>query len=273
MTRIAILGGGNMARALIAGALRAGSDPAGICVGEPLEPVRAALARDFGVRVTGDNLDAVAGAGLVLLAVKPQELAGVLAPLRSALQAGHPVLLSIAAGVRVATLQRLAPGLAVIRAMPNRPALAGAGITGLYADSEVSAAARALAAKIMGAAGAVVWVQEESQLDVVTAVSGSGPAYFFWLAEQLAAAGEALGLPAATAQQLAAETLYGAGMLAHGEADLAAQRQAVTSKGGTTAAALAVLTAPEVTAKVHAAVRAAAVRSAELAAESGRRNI
>jgi pyrroline-5-carboxylate reductase len=153
--------------------------------------------------------------------------------------------------------------------MPNRPALVGAGATGLYAPPGTAASDRELAARILGSSGRCVWVPEESALDIVTALSGSGPAYFFLLAEQLAAAAVKLGLDADTARVLAAETLYGAGALAHLDQDLAGQRAAVTSKGGTTEAALKMLAGEPLNALVQAAVSAATRRSSELADQFG----
>jgi pyrroline-5-carboxylate reductase len=158
----------------------------------------------------------------------------------------------------------------VLRAMPNRPALVGAGAAALYAPQGVAAEARQLAETVLAASGSTVWVPRETDLDLVTALSGSGPAYFFLLAEQLAVAAAALGLDAATAQLLAAQTLRGAGALAVGAATLAEQRAAVTSKGGTTEAALAALAQGHFATLVAAAVDAAARRSAELAAQFGR---
>ena len=268
--RIAFVGGGNMAQALIAGLLRQGQAPAQIRVGEPLAAQRATLQREFGVDAVGDNPTAVAGAEVVVLAVKPQLLTSLLSALCPALAAQRPLLLSIAAGLRVADLAACCPGLPIVRAMPNRPALVGAGATALYAGPEVTGAARARAEQVMTAAGITVWVPRESDLDIVTALSGSGPAYFFLLAEQLAAAAAALGLDPATAQLLAAQTLRGAGALAAGAATLAEQRAAVTSKGGTTEAALAALAQGHFATLVAAAVDAAAGRSAELAAQFGR---
>lgn len=267
-TRIAFVGGGNMARALIAGLIRQGAAAAQIRVGEPDAGHRALLARDYGVQATADNAAAVADARIVVLAVKPQEMARVAAALAPAL-AGNALLLSVAAGITTADLARWYPGAAVVRAMPNRPALLGAGITGLYAPAAVSAAGRALAEAVMAAAGRTVWVQRESDLDTVTALSGSGPAYFFLLAEEMAAAGVALGLDPATAQLLAAETLHGAGQLAHADPALDRQRIAVTSKGGTTEAALGEFAAGGLAALVRRAVDAAARRSAELARQFG----
>ncbi len=265
-TRIAIIGGGNMARALIGGLLRQGHSAQQLCVGEPQPAARAALEREFAVRTASDNDAAIEQAALVVLAVKPQVAAQVLRPMQAALRAQAPLLLSIVAGLRIADLARLCPqGLAIVRAMPNRAALVGAGITGLYAQATVTAAQRALAERVARAGGPVVWLRAEAQLDIVTALSGSGPAYFFLLAEQLAQAAIALGLDTDTAALLATQTLRGAAALAQGDTTLADERAAVTSRGGTTEAALRVLAAGGFDALVASAVRAAATRSAELA--------
>lgn len=270
-TRIAFVGGGNMARALVAGLLRQGATAARIGIGEPDAAQRAALERDFGLIASAENAAAVTGAQCVVLAVKPQEMAHVAQDLAPRIAAGT-LLLSVAAGITVGDLARWYPVAAVVRAMPNRPALLGAGVTGLYAPNGSDAAARSLADAVMSAAGRTVWVQREADLDTVTAVSGSGPAYFFLLAEQMAAAGVALGLDPDAAQLLAAETLYGAGQLAHADPALDRQRSAVTSKGGTTEAALARFAAGGFDTLVRAAVEAAARRSAELARQFGSGN-
>jgi pyrroline-5-carboxylate reductase len=260
--KIAFVGGGHMAGAMIAGLLRSGLPAAQMRVGETLAPQREQLQQRFGVAALADNAEAVAGANLIVLAVKPQELERVLRALAPAIASPATLLLSIAAGIRVATIQRCCPGLPVVRCMPNRPALVGAGISALFAPAGVAAEQRQRANAVMQSCGKVCWVEQESQLDVVTALSGSGPAYFFWLAEQMAIAATRLGLNPAVAAQLAAETLYGAGQLAHLDQDVAAQRLAVTSKGGTTEAALAVL--GQGNAIVADAIKAAAVRSAAL---------
>ncbi|MGH8232166.1 MAG: pyrroline-5-carboxylate reductase family protein, partial [Steroidobacteraceae bacterium] len=199
----------------------------------------------------------------------PQDAGAALAglPARGGAQHRAPlVLLSIAAGLRIADLARLCPeGTAIVRAMPNRPALLGAGITGLYAPAAVSAAQRALAELIGAASGRAVWLRAEAELDVVTALSGSGPAYFFLLAESMAQAAEALGLERATAVLLARETLHGAGLLAHQDGSLAEQRAAVSSRGGTTEAALCVLQQNGFEALIARALEAARARSAQLA--------
>ena len=208
---------------------------------------------------------------LVVLAVKPQQAAQALRALYPTLMERKPVVLSIAAGLRLADLARACPpGTAVVRAMPNRPALLGAGVTGLYAPPSVNADQRALAELVGAAAGRALWLRTESELDVVTALSGSGPAYFFLLAEQMAQAATALGLEPATAALLASETLYGAGLLAHQGTALAEQRAAVTSSGGTTEAALRVLQQGGFEALIARALQAASERSAQLADMLGR---
>lgn len=259
-----------MARAMIHGLLRRGFGGAQVRVGEPLAAQRDALQRDFGVVALADNHAAVRDADLVVLAVKPQYAIELLAGLCPTMSHGRTLLLSIAAGLRVGDLASCCPTLPIIRAMPNRAALVGMGATALYAPTAIGNAQRALAEQICAAASSIVWVQQESDLDIVTALSGSGPAYFFQLAEHLAAAAVAEGMDAAIAERLARQTLRGAGALAGGETSLAAEREAVTSKGGTTAAALAALQAGGFDKLIAAAVAAARQRSAELAAQFGR---
>lgn len=269
---IALIGGGNMARGLIGGLIGKGARAASIHVAEPLEAGREALARDFGVRVTADNAEAVRGAQVVVLAVKPQLMSGVARALAPALSDPRPLVISVAAGIRADRLQHwLGAGIPVVRAMPNRPALIGAGASGLYADASVPAASRRLAELVLGSTGLTVWVDREDHIDAVTALSGSGPAYFFRLAELMAEAGVALGLDADVARQLAAQTLAGAGQLVAAEKapDLARMRAEVTSKGGTTEAALNTFAAQGFDRLVAAAMAAAERRSRELAAQFG----
>lgn len=257
-----------MGRALIAGLLRSGTRAEHIGVGEHIAAARDALARELGISASADNAAAIEGAGVVLLAVKPQDAATVLAPLAGQWGAATPLIISVVAGVRVAALQKwCGRGVPVVRAMPNSPALAGAGATGLYAPPTVTAAQRATAEQVLGSVGEVVWVGSEDALDVVTALSGSGPAYFFLLAELMAEAGTQLGLEAGAARRLAAATLYGAGLLAQTEdAQLARLRAQVTSPGGTTAAALRVFADADLRGTVARALAAATRRSRELAA-------
>ena len=265
--RLAFLGGGNMGRALIGGLLRSGTRSELIAVGEQHADSRAALAQ-LGITATADNAQALTGATLVVLAVKPQEAGAVLAPLAPLLARSAPLLVSVCAGTRISSLEEWTQHhVPVVRAMPNRPALVGAGISGLYAPHNITAAQRADAQAVMQAVGEVVWVKSEDALDAVTAVSGSGPAYFFLLAQLMADAGVALGLERAAAQRLAAATLHGAGQLAHAaDADLEQLRAEVTSAGGTTAAAVRVMENADLRGTIERALNAAVARSRELAA-------
>ncbi|MDH5175704.1 MAG: pyrroline-5-carboxylate reductase [Gammaproteobacteria bacterium] len=269
--RIAFVGGGNMATSLIGGLLARGTAAADIVVADPDAGQRERLARQFGVSTVSAATAAVDGAGTVVLAVKPQQMAEVSRSVAAQLQASGALVISIAAGIRLADLARwLGPGVPLIRTMPNRPALIGAGITALYAGPDVSTAARQIAEAILAACGPTVWVPDESQIDVVTAVSGSGPAYFFLLIECLEASAIELGLDPVTARKLAVETARGAGLMAAAATETPAElRQQVTSKGGTTAAALEVLEAAGVRGIFAAAVAAGARRSTALAAEFG----
>jgi pyrroline-5-carboxylate reductase len=274
--KIALIGGGNMARGLIGGLLKHGANPALITVSDPIAAGRAGLEHDFAIRTTDDNAIAAGGADVVVLAVKPQQMSPVARALAPALAARSPLVISVAAGIRASDLERwVGAGVAVVRAMPNRPALIGAGASGLYAGKSVGPAQRALAEQVLRASGLCVWVESESDLDLVTALSGSGPAYFFRLAELMAEASIAQGLEPEAARMLAAQTLAGAGQLVAAEiagaqgADLARMRAEVTSKGGTTEAALAAFDAHGFGATVAAAQAAAARRSQELAEQFG----
>ncbi len=263
---LAILGCGHMGRALVAGLLRSGTRPERIGVGESSEDARRALASELGLTATGDNARAVDGAAVVVVAVKPAEMQMVLKGVSSLLRTQRPLILSVAAGVRCAALEAwCGEGVPVMRAMPNRAALVGAGATALFAPPSVGAAQRAAAEHIARGVGGLVWVSEEDHLDAVTALSGSGPAYFFLLAEYMAEAAQGLGLAPPVARILAAATLHGAGVLAHaGVADLARLRAEVASPGGTTEAALGVFAAADLRGTVERALAAAARRSREL---------
>jgi len=265
---VAFIGGGQMARALIAGLCAAGQPAATLAVADISAEARQALERDFpGITTTAEPTEAATRAGLWVLAVKPQQMESVSRSLQKIAATRHPTVVSVAAGTRLAQLEDwLGAGVSIVRTMPNRPAFVGAGITGLYASTAVGFEARNHAAALMRAAGDIVWVTEEHLLDAVTAVSGSGPAYFFLLIEALAAAGEAVGLPAATARELAVATAYGAGKMARDTGVAPSElREQVTSKGGTTAAALAVFEAGGFRQLVGAAVAAADLRAKELA--------
>ncbi len=269
MHKVSFIGGGNMAAAIIGGLIASGTQPADIEVVEINADARAGLAARFGV-VTHSDVSQARLHALVVLAVKPQSLPAVAAALAPHL-AGQLVV-SIAAGVRVADLARWLGGHErIVRAMPNTPALVQAGISGLYASAAVSQESRSQAEAVLRAVGGVVWVEGESLLDAVTAVSGSGPAYVFYFIESLEAAAVAQGLPPATARQLALHTFFGAAKLAleSGE-EPALLRQRVTSKGGTTERGLAALDAAAVGQAIGQAVEAASRRGAELGDELGR---
>ncbi|MBP6513952.1 MAG: pyrroline-5-carboxylate reductase [Steroidobacteraceae bacterium] len=269
---LAFIGGGHMARALIGGLLARGWAATSIRVSDPSAAQRESLAAAFpGIACFADNEAAAAGAGTWVLAVKPQHMREAATGLAQAVRAPAPLVVSVAAGIRVADLARwLGPGVAIVRCMPNRPALLGCGCTGLYADAAVRNGHRARAERVLAAVGSCVWVEEESQIDAVTAVSGSGPAYFFLLMELLEEAALAEGLPAATARALAIETAYGAARMAREADDTPAiLREQVTSRGGTTEAALAVFRDAGLRDIVLRAVGAARRRSAELARQFG----
>ena len=267
----AFIGGGNMGGALIRGLIARGLAPQNISVGEAVQPRRIQLADELGVLVTADNSEAATGADVVVLAVKPQDMAGTVQGLAGVLAARKPLVLSIAAGIRVADIEAwCGPDVPVVRAMPNRPALNGAGASALYAPAGSSAAHRELAQSILGAAGTTVWVGEESLLDVVTALSGSGPAYFFLLAELMTEAAVRLGLERDSAHELAIQTLYGSGVMARqSDGDLARLRAEVTSKGGTTEAAVRAFDAANLRGIVAAALAAATDRGRDLARAFG----
>ncbi len=269
--RIAFIGGGNMGRALLGGLLKRGYATNRLIVAEPVLELRTALTRDFGIAVTADNAAAVQGAQVVLLAVKPQQMKEVITGLRTTLCAARPLLVSIAAGIPTQSFAHwLGADLPLVRTMPNTPALIGRGITALFATPATPATLREIAEDMLRAAGATLWVADEAALDVVTAVSGSGPAYFFLLIECLEKAGIELGLPAATARRLALDTAAGAAELAHHSTlEPAALRAQVTSKGGTTAAALQTFEAGGFSGLVQQAVTAAARRAEELSREFG----
>jgi pyrroline-5-carboxylate reductase len=267
----AFIGGGNMGGALIRGLIARGLAPAKIRVGEAVEARRRELAGELGVHVSTDNREVVEGADVVVLAVKPQDLALTVRPLAPAFARRSPLVLSIAAGIRVADISSwCGPGIAVVRAMPNRPALNGAGATAIYSPAGLTPAHRQLAEDVLGAVGTTVWVPEEAAIDVVTALSGSGPAYFFLLAELMTDAAVKLGLPRDSARELAIQTLFGSGRMARdSDGDLARLRAEVTSKGGTTEAALRVFEGSNLRGIVAAALQAATDRGREMAQAFG----
>ena len=265
---IAFIGGGNMARSLIGGLVAQGRDPASIRVAEPVAVLRDALAADFGVRVFDDGAQAIEGAGTWVFATKPQVLRPVCEALAAQARDSKPLVVSIAAGITAAQIERwLGGNIAVVRTMPNTPALLGAGVTGLYASARVDAEGRAFADTLLSAAGKTVWIDDEGLMDAVTAVSGSGPAYVFLLAEAMVDAGIAEGLPAEAARTLALQTVLGAArMLTESDVDAAELRRRVTSPNGTTQAAVEAFEAGGLRTLVADAIHAARLRGAELSA-------
>lgn len=267
---IAFIGGGNMARSLIGGMIQRGTPAARIAVAEPQEALRQSLASEFGVSVFEQGAQAVADAPVWLLAVKPQVMRPVCESIAALAKAQQPLLISIAAGTTTSTIADwLGYVAAVVRAMPNTPALLGCGATGLFANSTVSAAQRRAAEAALGAVGITEWINSESLMDAVTATSGSGPAYVFLLAEAMQQAAAGLGLPEATARALVNQTLLGAArMLVESGEQAAVLRQRVTSPGGTTQAAIERFEADGFRQIVAAALGAAERRGQELAAQS-----
>lgn len=264
---IAFIGGGNMARSLISGLIADGYDAGRIWVTDPAEAKLAELRDRFSVRTTASNIEAAGAADIVVLAVKPQVLKGVVEALAATVQAAKPLVISIAAGVRECDIQRwLGGGVAIVRTMPNTPALVQSGAAALYANPTVSEEQRDLAESILRAVGLTVWVEDEALMDTVTALSGSGPAYFFLVMEALEKAAVQLGLPRDTARLLTLQTAFGAAKMAlESSEDAATLRARVTSPGGTTERAITVLEQNRIRAIFEEALRAAHTRSQELA--------
>ena len=274
---IAFIGGGNMASALIGGLVRAGRAPGAILVIEPDEAQRARLAADFGVQTAAAAGAALGRAALVVWAVKPQIFKQAAAPCAAHLPHlnSHGALhLSVMAGIRsesIAKAAGLAPARArIVRSMPNTPALIGRGIAGLFATPAVSATERQLVEQVLAPTGQWLWVDAEADLDAVTALSGSGPAYVFLFLEAMMAAAAEMGLSAAQGRQLALATFDGATALAaQSDESPAVLRERVTSQGGTTDAALQSMAAAGVAPALIAAIRAAQQRARELGDEFG----
>ncbi|MFT7722182.1 MAG: pyrroline-5-carboxylate reductase [Roseateles sp.] len=266
--KIAFIGGGNMAGAIFGGLLRAGMPAAQLLVVEPHAPQRERLAAEHGIQALAAGDASLAAAGTVVWAVKPQLFAEAAAPLRAWL--GGALQLSVMAGIPSAALARATGSERVVRAMPNTPALIGQGIAGLYARPAVSADERAAVERLLAPTGQTLWVAREDDLDAVTALSGSGPAYFFFFVEAMMAAAQDMGLDAEQGRRLALATCAGAAALGlASDEPPATLRERVTSKGGTTHAAITSLQADAVDAAIRRAVLAAQRRAAELGREFG----
>ena len=271
--RIAFIGGGNMAASLIGGLRAQGLPASAICASDPGADRRTELHDAHGIDTFADNAQAVAGAVVVVLAVKPQVMQTVCRDLAPHLQASQ-LIVSIAAGITCASLQQWLGAdtpRAIVRCMPNTPALLRQGVSGLFANAAVSDEQKRQAEQLLSAVGLALWLDREELIDAVTAVSGSGPAYFFLLIEAMTAAGEQLGLPRDTAAELTLHTALGAARMAcESDVEAAELRRRVTSPNGTTEAAIKAFQAGGLEALVQQAMDAAARRSAELAEQLGK---
>ncbi|VVN00931.1 Pyrroline-5-carboxylate reductase [Pseudomonas fluorescens] len=268
-TRIAFIGAGNMAASLIGGLRAKGLDAGLIRASDPGAETRAKVNAEQGIDVFADNAEAIKDADVVVLAVKPQAMKAVCEAIRPSLKPNQLVV-SIAAGITCASMNNWLGAQPIVRCMPNTPALLRQGVSGLFATAEVTEEQRRQAEELLSAVGIALWLNEEQQLDAVTAVSGSGPAYFFLLIEAMTAAGVKLGLPADIAAQLTVQTALGAAHMAvASDVDAAELRRRVTSPSGTTEAAIKSFQAGGFEALVEEALGAAAHRSAEMAEQLG----
>ena len=267
--KIAFVGGGNMAGALIGGLLKAGTPARDLLAVEIDTARRAQLQQQFGIGTAATIDGKLRSQDVIVLAVKPQQMKEVCATLAPEIR--DQLVVSIAAGIRARDLARWLGTQAIVRAMPNTPALIGQGVTGLVSLPGVSAPRRSTAERILAAVGRVVWFDDESALDAVTAVSASGPAYIFYFIEAMIAAARAEGMTEQQARELATHTFTGAAQLAAQSSEsVSVLRERVTSKGGTTAAALASFETDRVAAAIAKAIHAANVRARELGDEFGR---
>lgn len=270
-TTLTFIGGGNMAGSLIGGLITDGWDPARIRVADTSTQRLEQLEQQFSIKTTTSNTDAIDQADIMVLAVKPQVIKSVAQELADIVAQQQPLVISIAAGIPASALGNwLGKSTAIVRAMPNTPSMVQSGATALYANANVNEDQRSVAESILRAVGVVIWVDDEAQMDAVTALSGSGPAYFFLFMEALQLAGQELGLPKDTARLLALQTAFGAAKMAlESNEDAATLRHQVTSPGGTTEHAIRTFQEGALEALVSKALLAAATRSRELAAEFG----
>lgn len=271
MTSIAFIGGGNMATSIIGGILREETvSPDLVYVSDPSEERRSELSTQFKIQTFADNMDAIRHADVVLLAVKPQVMKEVLAPLTEYLTEKQPLIISIAAGINLASLSAWTGCKAIVRCMPNTPSLLGVGASGMFASDAVSIEQRNFSDQLIAATGMCLWVASEEEIDAVIAVSGSGPAYYFLMMESMIEAGKKLGLSEETATRLTLQTAMGAGKMAQSSQFSPAElRRQVTSPGGTTEQAIQIFEASHLRDIVQAAMGAATKRAAELSLELG----
>lgn len=270
--KISFIGAGNMTNSLIGGLLAHGKAATDISISDINHTQLDALQQRFSVTVCQSNSEAVETADILLLSVKPQGLRAVADEIRDSVQRKQPLVISIAAGIRERDINRwLGENVAIVRAMPNTPALIQTGATALYANNKVSPEQRNLAETILRAVGVTVWIDEEQHMDTVTALSGSGPAYFFLFMEAMESAGRELGLDADTTKLLTLQTAFGATKLAlESSEDCKTLRERVTSPGGTTEEALRIFEEGDLRQLVKHAIEAAAKRSEELAQQLGK---
>ena len=268
---LCFIGAGNMAKSLIGGLIASGYSKQHLLATDPTQAQRAHITETFGIQCLEDNHAAIAQADIIVLAVKPQILQAVCKSIKNTVQDQQPLIISVAAGIRSNDINRwLGNNLAIVRTMPNTPALIQSGATGLYANATVNALQKEQAEHIMRAAGLTIWVDEEAKLDAVTALSGSGPAYYFLFMEAMENAAQDLGLDAKTAHLLTMQTALGAAkMVLESRDDCATLRQKVTSPNGTTQAAIKTFEAEGLRHTVKKAMQAAQNRANELANELG----
>jgi len=271
-TKVGLIGGGNMGRAIAGGLLRGGMHATDLMIAEPLSQQRDILRQElYGVMATDDNRAVAAAVETLLFAVKPQILKPVCEGVAEIVQQTRPLIMSIAAGPTIRDIDGwLGGGLSVVRVMPNQPALIDQGISALYANNRAAAAERGMAEKIMTAVGQVVWLDSESKMDAVTAISGTGPSYFYLLIDCMIEAGLKYGIDPDIVRVLAVETARGATSLAAAETEsMSSLIERVRSPGGTTTAAFEHLDAADVRGIFAAAIDAAKKRAADLALEAG----
>ncbi|MDH5784254.1 MAG: pyrroline-5-carboxylate reductase [Chromatiales bacterium] len=269
--KIGFIGGGNMAASLIGGLIADGTTPSQLRVYEPDSERAAALQRQFSVQLAEDNGRLVDEADVIVLAVKPQVLREVCQGLAEGVRARRPLLISVVAGIRISDIDRwLGDGNAIVRTMPNTPALVQCGATGLYANTLVDEGQREVAERIMRAVGLTQWLENEALMDAVTALSGSGPAYIFLVIEALEEAGRKLGISDEASRMLALQTAFGAAKMALESCESSAElRRRVTSPGGTTERAIGILEDGDIRGLFERALTGARDRAQELAEELG----
>ncbi|WFE69042.1 pyrroline-5-carboxylate reductase [Thiomicrospira sp. R3] len=269
--KICFIGAGNMSRSLIGGLIQSGYPANQIWAADPSPQALESLKQSFSIKGFNDNLEAIDSADIIVLAVKPQQLKPLCQSIAAKVQQTKPLIISVAAGVQTASINSwLGSNQSIVRTMPNTPALIQTGATGLFASNNITPLQKDEAENILRAAGLTIWVTDEAQLDIVTALSGSGPAYFFLFMEAMQSAGEKLGLDRKTAELLTMQTAFGAAKMAlESDDDCATLRRKVTSPNGTTERAIQSFEQNQLTLTVEKAMQAAHQRAQQLAKELG----